>query len=81
MDLWERGCPTDFTFKHLKSVEMTWVMNENSLDFIKFVLGRSPELEVMSVSLCADPDEKINMANEVLHFRRASPKVDIRFFD
>ncbi|XP_017244269.1 F-box/FBD/LRR-repeat protein At1g13570 [Daucus carota subsp. sativus] len=81
LDFWGKECPPDFTFKHLKFVEMFGLPNKSWVEFLKFVLGRSPVLEVMRVSPHVDYNEKMNMANEVLHFRRASPKVDIRFFD
>ncbi|KAL8112799.1 hypothetical protein AgCh_020191 [Apium graveolens] len=44
LDFWEKECPTDFTFKHLKSVEMEGLSNKNCVKFLKFVLGRSPVL-------------------------------------
>ncbi|KAL8145519.1 hypothetical protein AgCh_003617 [Apium graveolens] len=81
LDFWERECPADFIFKHLKFVEMFGLPNKNCVEFLKFVLGRSPVLEVMRVSPHVAYNGKMNMANEVLHFRRASPKVDITFFD
>ncbi|KAL8144718.1 hypothetical protein AgCh_003059 [Apium graveolens] len=81
LEFWERECPTDFTFKHLKFVEMFGLPNKNCVEFLKYVLGRSPVLEVMRVSPHGAYNGKMNMANEVLHFRRASPKVDITFFD
>nr|XP_017244266.1 PREDICTED: F-box/FBD/LRR-repeat protein At1g13570-like isoform X2 [Daucus carota subsp. sativus] len=81
LDFWEKECPTDFTFKHLKLVEMCGLPNKSCVEFLKFVLGCSPVLEVMRVSLDEAYDGKMNMANELLHFQRASPKVDIKFFD
>ncbi|KAK1375089.1 F-box/RNI-like superfamily protein [Heracleum sosnowskyi] len=47
---WEKGCPTDFTMKHLKKVQISGVSNKKDMEFIKFVLGRSPVLKVMRVS-------------------------------
>lgn len=81
LDFWKRECPADFTFKHLKRVNMSFLSNEHDLEFIKFVLGRSPVLEVMRVSPREVYNGNMNMVNEVLHFQHASPKVDIRFFD
>ncbi|KAL8112795.1 hypothetical protein AgCh_020187 [Apium graveolens] len=81
LDFWKNECPSNFTLKHLKRVKMSRVSDGNCMEFLKFVLGCSPVLEVMSVSPWENCIEKMNMANEVLHFRRASPKVDIRFFD
>ncbi|KAK1375081.1 F-box/FBD/LRR-repeat protein [Heracleum sosnowskyi] len=81
-DIWERKCPADFTCKCLKTVKLSYISTKHDMEFVKFVLGRSPVLEVISIS----PDEyeyggAMNMVNEVMRFRRASPKVRIKFFD
>ncbi|KAK1375078.1 hypothetical protein POM88_031271 [Heracleum sosnowskyi] len=81
LDLWDKEGLTDFKFMHLEIVKMWYVSNEYDKKFIKFVLGRSPMLQMMSISLDEGCTGKLSMVNEVLHFRRASPKVDINFFD
>ncbi|KAK1401289.1 hypothetical protein POM88_000894 [Heracleum sosnowskyi] len=81
LDFWEKECPSNFTFKHLKMVVMSGVSNENDVEFLKFVLGRSPMLEVLSISPDAYYKRKMNMVNQVLRFQRAFPEVEIKFFD
>ncbi|KAK1375079.1 F-box/FBD/LRR-repeat protein [Heracleum sosnowskyi] len=81
LDLWDKEGLTDFKFMHLKIVKMSSVSNEHDKKFIKFVLGRSPVLQMMSISLDEDCIGKMGMVNELLHFQRASPNVDITFFD
>ncbi|KAL1821932.1 hypothetical protein ACET3Z_016801 [Daucus carota] len=75
LDFWEKECPTDFTFKHLKLVEMCGLPNKSCVEFLKFVLGCSPVLEVMRVSLDEAYDGKMNMANELLHFQRVEAEL------
>ncbi|KAL8112796.1 hypothetical protein AgCh_020188 [Apium graveolens] len=81
---WEEKCPLDFTFEHLKVVKMSEICSRHDLEFLKFVLGHSPVLEMMSIST---NHEEVHMGlgirevvNEVLHLQRASPKVVINFF-
>lgn len=81
LDLWDKEGLTDFKFMHLRIVKMWYVSNEYDKKFIKFVLGHSPVLQMMSMSLDEGCIGKMSMVNEVLHFHRASPKVDINFFD
>ncbi|KAK1375082.1 F-box/FBD/LRR-repeat protein [Heracleum sosnowskyi] len=80
-DFWEKQCPTDFTFKHLKVVKMMDVSNEHEIKFLKFVLERSPLLETMSVSPPCHSREQMNMVNQVLRVGQAFPNVDIKFLD
>nr|XP_017236162.1 PREDICTED: F-box/FBD/LRR-repeat protein At1g13570-like isoform X1 [Daucus carota subsp. sativus] len=82
MDFWERECPTDFTFKHLKIVKMSGVSHKKDMDFIKFVLRSSPVLEVMRVSYdeYLDYRKRTVMEYDVLHSKRASPTVNIKLF-
>ncbi|KAL1829862.1 hypothetical protein DCAR_0209248 [Daucus carota subsp. sativus] len=81
LDVWDEEGLADFKFRNLKSVKMWDVSNEYDIEFIKFVLGRSPVLQMISISLEEDCIGKLGMVNQVLHFRRASPEVDIVFFD
>ncbi|KAL1829855.1 hypothetical protein ACET3Z_008267 [Daucus carota] len=83
LDFWEKCCPSDFTFKHLKVMKMSNVMNKHNIEFLKFVLERSPVLEVVSVSPPSMyyKDGQMNMVNEVLRVGRVSPSVEINFLD
>ena len=87
-DIWERECPADFTFKHLRTAKLSHIITKNEMEFVKFVLGRSPLLEVMSISLDTvsggldtEYGGTLKAVNEVLRFRRASRKVEISFFE
>ena len=50
------------------------------MEFIKFLLGNSLILEIMSISpsLC-DTNTRLEMSIELLRFRRASAKAEIVF--
>ncbi|KAL1804196.1 hypothetical protein ACET3Z_032843 [Daucus carota] len=80
-DIWERQCPADFTFKHLRTAKLSHVFTRNERGFVKFVLGRSPLLKVISISLDIEHGEFWKPVNEVLSFQRASPGVEISFFE
>ncbi|WOG90004.1 hypothetical protein DCAR_0209245 [Daucus carota subsp. sativus] len=77
IDIWERKCPADFTFKHLKTVKLSNIFTKNALEFVRFVLGRSPVLKMISISPNYEDGEAMKMVNEVLRFRRAPHKVNI----
>ncbi|KAK1369985.1 F-box/FBD/LRR-repeat protein [Heracleum sosnowskyi] len=77
LEFWERECPPDFAFKQLKIVDMEGVYTENDVEFIKFVLPRSPVLEVMTIWV---DRREMEMADEVLHLQRACPKIDVQLF-
>ncbi|XP_044490564.1 F-box/FBD/LRR-repeat protein At1g13570-like isoform X2 [Mangifera indica] len=93
LDVWEKECPSDCTFKQLKLVKMTdmsGVLHE--MELIKFLLKSSPVLEIMSIKPCAFvrhtrqnmliemwTDTKLNMLIELLRFRRASAQAEIVF--
>ncbi|KAL1804194.1 hypothetical protein ACET3Z_032841 [Daucus carota] len=79
-DIWERQCPADFTFKHLRTAKLSHIISKNEMEFVRFLLGRSPLLEVISISLDTEYGETLEPVNEVLRFRRASPGVEISFF-
>ncbi|WOH09724.1 hypothetical protein DCAR_0729182 [Daucus carota subsp. sativus] len=79
-DIWERHCPADFTFKHLRTAKLSHVFNKNEMEFVKFVLGRSPLLKEISISF-DEFGEALERVNEVLRLQRASPGVEINFFE
>ncbi|KAL8112803.1 hypothetical protein AgCh_020195 [Apium graveolens] len=86
LDFWKRECPADFTFKHLKEVMMSDVSNKYDVKFLEFVLERSPVLGEMLIFPDEgynneDNNEKMNMADKVLHCVRASPEVDVIICD
>lgn len=58
--------------------EMSGVPHE--MEFIKFLLGSSPELEIMSIMPCGYVnDGRLNMLIELVKFRRASARAEILF--
>lgn len=81
LDFWEKQCPSDFTFKHLKVVKMTEVSREHEIEFLKFVLGRSPVLQMMNVSPPDSCRGLMSMVNKVLSLGKAFPNVEIKFLD
>ncbi|KAL8154899.1 hypothetical protein AgCh_000307 [Apium graveolens] len=78
-DIWERKCPADFTFKCLRTVNLLHIFHRNDMEFVKFVLGRSPVLEEISILLNCEHDEGMKLVDEVLCFERASPQVQLKF--
>ncbi|XP_058183575.1 F-box/FBD/LRR-repeat protein At1g13570 isoform X2 [Rhododendron vialii] len=81
LDFWENECPSDCTFRLLKSVKIADISGvPHEMEFIKFLLRNSPVLEVMSIipSTCVT-DGRINMLIELLRFRRASAEAEITF--
>ncbi|KAL1829854.1 hypothetical protein ACET3Z_008266 [Daucus carota] len=81
LDFWEKQCPSDFTFKHLKVVKMTEVSREHEIEFLKFVLGRSLVLQTMNVSPPYNRRGLMSIVNEVLSLGKAFPNVEIKFLD
>ncbi|GAB4828968.1 hypothetical protein Ancab_018628 [Ancistrocladus abbreviatus] len=81
LDFWESRCPSDCRFKCLKIVKMTDLCGvPHEMELIKFLLGNSPALQVMSIMSCVYvTDARMNMLIELLRFRRASPLAEIRF--
>lgn len=81
LDFWENECPSDCTFRLLKSVKIADISGvPHEMEFIKFLLRNSPVLEIMSIipSSCVT-DGRINMLIELLRFRRASAEAEITF--
>lgn len=78
LNFWEKECPADFTFKQLKVVDMSFMPSENVMQFLKYVLGHSPVLQVMSISINGNTNGKMKMLNQVLRFQRAFPEVEIQ---
>ncbi|KAA8532813.1 hypothetical protein F0562_033070 [Nyssa sinensis] len=81
LDFWEKECPSGCMFKQLKTVKMTDMFGiPHEMDFIKFLLGNSPVLEIMSVAPSVYVTEgRLNMLIELARFRRASAKAEIIF--
>ncbi|XP_017232190.2 F-box/FBD/LRR-repeat protein At1g13570-like [Daucus carota subsp. sativus] len=78
MDFWEREFPTDFTFKHLKIVNMDYSCSRIDIAFLIFVLGRSPVLEKMCIKLESFDD--ISDA-ELSRLQQASANIQLHLFD
>ncbi|KAI8539276.1 hypothetical protein RHMOL_Rhmol09G0169300 [Rhododendron molle] len=81
LDFWENECPSDCTFRLLKSVKIADISGvPHEMEFIKFLLRNSPVLEVMSIiPITCVTDGRINMLIELLRFRRASAEAEITF--
>ncbi|XP_062111251.1 F-box/FBD/LRR-repeat protein At1g13570 isoform X1 [Humulus lupulus] len=82
LKFWEKESLSKYTFEKLKLVKMTYMSGvPHEMEFIKFLLSRSPVLETMSVapcSLCAIV-RRLHMLTELVRFRRASPQAEIVF--
>lgn len=81
LDLWEKENLSKCTFPKLKLVKMTEMSGvPHEMEFIKFLLGSSPELEIMSIMPCGYVvDGRLNMLIELVKFRRASARAEILF--
>lgn len=81
VDLWEKESPSEYTFERLKLVKMSEMSGvPHEMEFIKFLLNRSPELEIMSIMPCGYViDGRLNMLIELVRFRRASAQAEIEF--
>ncbi|KAK0574776.1 hypothetical protein LWI29_028845 [Acer saccharum] len=81
LDLWEKECPSDCSFNHLKFVKMTDIAGvPHEMELIKFLLKNSPVLETMSITPCVFlKDRKLSMLIDLVRFRRASDQAEIVF--
>nr|XP_004297176.2 PREDICTED: F-box/FBD/LRR-repeat protein At1g13570 [Fragaria vesca subsp. vesca]XP_011462959.1 PREDICTED: F-box/FBD/LRR-repeat protein At1g13570 [Fragaria vesca subsp. vesca] len=82
LDFWEKEGPSDCTFHKLKVVKMTDISGlPHEMEFIKFLLRKSPVLEVMSIMPCVfvTMEARLIIVTELLSFTRASPKAGIVF--
>lgn len=81
VDLWEKESLSKCTFQRLKLVKMTDMSGvPHEMEFIKFLLSRSPELEIMSIVPCGYViDGGLNILIELVRFRRASAQAEIVF--
>ncbi|BBG94397.1 F-box/RNI-like superfamily protein [Prunus dulcis] len=81
LDFWEKQCPSDCAFGRLKVVKMTDMSGvPHEMEFIKFLLKKSPVLETMSITPCAYVlDGRLNMLIELVSFKRASPEAELLF--
>ncbi|PON47694.1 F-box domain containing protein [Trema orientale] len=81
LDLWEKQSLSKCTFKKLKLVKMTDMSGvPHEMEFVKFLLSRSPVLETMSIAPCVYVvDGRLNMLIDLVRFRRASPRAEIVF--
>ncbi|KAK3031790.1 hypothetical protein RJ639_036942 [Escallonia herrerae] len=81
LEFWEMECPSDCTLGQLKTVKMTDMSAvPHEMKFIRFLLGNSPLLEVMSITPSIYvTDGKLNMLVELVRLRRASSQAEIIF--
>ena len=82
LDMWElEESLTQCTFEKLRMVKMTDMSSvPHEMEFIKFLLRRSPVLEKLTINPCVYVmDGRLNMLIELVRFRRASDKAEIFF--
>lgn len=81
LDFWEKECPMRCSCERLRVVKMTEMSGvRHEMEFIKFLLEKSPMLEVMSILPCPFVTEgRVDMLIELVRFRRASAQAEILF--
>ncbi|KAM7484489.1 hypothetical protein LguiA_000498 [Lonicera macranthoides] len=81
LDFWEEDCPSDCALKRLKTVKMADLSGvPHEMEFIRFLLGNAPMLEIMSITPSVYVTEgRLNMLIELVRFRRASARAEIIF--
>ncbi|KAL9998236.1 putative FBD domain, leucine-rich repeat domain superfamily [Helianthus debilis subsp. tardiflorus] len=76
-----KGC-SDILLEHLKVIEISDLWNKNTkptLDFVKFIMSKSPALKKVRISLHkgGHRDDKLQISEVLLSSQSASPMVDI----
>ena len=82
LKFWEKESLSKYTFEKLKLVKMTYMSAvPHEMEFIKFLLSRSPVLEAMTVAPCSSCAivRRLHMLTELVRFRRASSQAEIVF--
>lgn len=81
LDFWEEDCPSDCALEQLKTVKMADLSGvPHEMEFIRFLLGNAPMLEIMSITPSVYVTEgRLNMLIELVRFRRASAQAEIIF--
>ncbi|MFS7959758.1 putative F-box domain, leucine-rich repeat domain superfamily, F-box-like domain superfamily [Helianthus anomalus] len=81
LDIWDKECLRDATFKQLKVVKLTQMSGiPHEMRFIEFLLGSSPVLEVMDITQNVYVTiENEDWFMETLGFERASAEVEFSF--
>lgn len=81
LDFWSTECPSDYIFKQLKFVKLTDMCGvPHEMGFIRFLLARSPMLELMAIAPCIYAMEsQLKMLIELVRFQRASAHAEISF--
>ncbi|KAK7275089.1 hypothetical protein RIF29_16196 [Crotalaria pallida] len=82
LEFWEKERPSDSMLSQLKVVKLTDVCGvPHEMEFIKFLLGCSPVLEMMSIVPCVhDTENQMRMLIDLVKFRRASTTAEVVFF-
>ncbi|MED6213011.1 hypothetical protein PIB30_089135 [Stylosanthes scabra] len=80
LDFWEK-CPSKCRLSQLRVVHLTDMCGvPHEMELIKFLLGSSPVLEIMTIIPCVYVVEsQLKMLTELVKFRRASAKAEIVF--
>ncbi|KAK9078399.1 hypothetical protein SSX86_002456 [Deinandra increscens subsp. villosa] len=73
---------SDVSLEHLKELDIVWFWNlKPEMDFLKFVLARSPKLKKVCLLFMADSvEEELEMQRVLLRAPRASPvEIDLKW--
>ncbi|KAG5051623.1 hypothetical protein AAZX31_02G120300 [Glycine max] len=81
LDFWEKECLSDSTLNKLKTVKLSEMGGwPHEIEFIKYLLGRSPVLETLSIIPCVfDMENNLKMLIELVKCRRASTRAEVIF--
>lgn len=67
-------------FSQLKTVKFSDIVGvTNEMEFIKFILERSPVLETLTIATKQDKSKALNMLMVLTKYRRASAQAELIF--
>ncbi|QCD89913.1 hypothetical protein DEO72_LG4g865 [Vigna unguiculata] len=81
LDFWEKGCLLDSALNKLKTMKLSEMGGwPHEIEFIKYLLCRSPVLETLSIIPCVfDMENNLKMLIELVKCRRASSRAEVIF--
>ncbi|CAJ1932143.1 unnamed protein product [Sphenostylis stenocarpa] len=81
LDFWDKGCLSDSAFNKLKIVKLSEMGSwSHEIEFIKYLLGRSPMLETLSIIPCVfEMENNLKMLIKLVKCRRASSRAEVIF--
>ncbi|KAL2349052.1 hypothetical protein Fmac_003052 [Flemingia macrophylla] len=82
LDFWEKECLSGTTLNKLKSVKLSEMGGwSHEIEFMKYLLRRSPVLETLNIIPCVfDMENNLRMLMELVKCRRASTRAEVVFY-